>query len=55
MAPVRPQFISLPYEVYDEIFKFLDLYSLQLMFEAYSIRPDYELFRKHSTHNFNGG
>ncbi|CAN3371681.1 hypothetical protein DIURU_001816 [Diutina rugosa] len=50
MAPSR--FVALPYDVYDEIFKFLDLYSLRSMFEAYSIRPDYETFRRTSTRHF---
>lgn len=52
MAPPPAKFVTLPYEVYDEIFKFLDLYSLRLMFEAYSAHPDYEAFRQNSTRHF---
>ena len=50
MATSPTRFFDLPYDVHHEIFKFLDIYSVYLMFEAYSTHPNFESFRQHSTH-----
>lgn len=52
MASPPAKFVTLPYDVYDKIFKFLDLYALHRMFEAYSTHPDYEAFWQNSTRHY---
>lgn len=52
--PPPRRFVDLPIDVYEEIFKFLDIRSVSRMFKAYSILPGFKDFRQKTTKYFRG-
>ncbi|CAN3372023.1 hypothetical protein DIRU0_B08108 [Diutina rugosa] len=52
--PPPRRFVDLPIDVYEEIFKFLDIRSVSRMFKAFSSLPGFNDFRQKTTKYFRG-
>ena len=52
--PPPRRFVYLPTDIYEEIFKFLDIRSVSRVFKAYSALPSFEDLRRETTKYFRG-